>query len=437
MAVAMASPPALLARLAQRLTAWEPLVLLALVPLSWSGSLLSLVGVPLLALLLAARWQAGRPVRSGTLADRWLLLLLTTLPLTVLPVVDWRAAAPRFVALLLGIAMLVSVARWVTSEQRAVAAACGLVLTGGAAFLLSPVLADWPAYKTPLLPQLEGVYRQMPLLVSGVIRGTPRGGIHVNQLAGTATLLLPLGCALGLTAFQRREWRSRRWLVSLSVLVVVVGLAMLLLSQSRSGYLGALVGLAVLGGWWALRLPRWWRLGAVLAGGSSVSVVGWMMAAHALRWLGTSEPSVDSFLGRLELWNRASLMLLDFPFTGIGPGQFSLFLHHFYTPLLITPEEYIPHAHNVVLQLGLDLGIPGGLAVLGLIVQMLWRLARTGWRAASPVGGTLALGIVAGLLGFLCYGLTDAIALTARGALVLWVLLGLGAALDRLARAPR
>jgi len=44
---------------------------------------------------------------------------------------------------------------------------------------------------------------------------------------------------------------------------------------------------------------------------------------------------------------------------------------------------------------------------------------------------------MAGMASFLVYGLTDAIVVGSRGAIVMWVFLGLGAALARLSiRAP-
>ena len=134
------------------------------------------------------------------------------------------------------------------------------------------------------------------------------------------------------------------------------------------------------------------------------------------------------------MWSRALTILQDFPYTGVGPGQLSLVLHALYVPLLLSPDTYVPHAHNFFLQLGLDFGIPGAIAILGVLLGFfrgLWSsLRRTGDGRLRAI----TVGLGAGMVSFLVYGLTDAIALGARGAFVLWVVLGLAAALDQVTR---
>jgi len=131
---------------------------------------------------------------------------------------------------------------------------------------------------------------------------------------------------------------------------------------------------------------------------------------------------------RMEIWNRALYAIQDFAFTGCGLGTFRRVVWVLYPPLLISPNFDFGHAHNVFLQVALDLGLPGLVAYLGLTATALW----IGWQIARSANCShrwLGLGIVGALVAFHVYGLTDAIALGARPGLAFWILLALVAAL--------
>src|SRR5262249_45371462 len=145
---------------------------------------------------------------------------------------------------------------------------------------------------------------------------------------------------------------------------------------------------------------------------------------------GTALGSTLSLQARVEIWSRALLMLQDFPFTGIGLNTFPVVLQALYPPFLTGPDETIPHAHNLFLQTGVDLGIPGLLAFLW-ILGLVWRCWLRAWRtderarAAQGVGLLSAAtdwisrpaalaGVLAGITGHLVFGLTDAVTLGAK-----------------------
>lgn len=68
-----------------------------------------------------------------------------------------------------------------------------------------------------------------------------------------------------------------------------------------------------------------------------------------------SDSAISTGAIRLEVWSRAYYMIQDFPFTGIGMGNFRTVLELMY-PLFLT-TEIIPHAHNLFLQIAADLGM--------------------------------------------------------------------------------
>ncbi|MER3513799.1 MAG: hypothetical protein C4310_04935, partial [Chloroflexota bacterium] len=72
--------------------------------------------------------------------------------------------------------------------------------------------------------------------------------------------------------------------------------------------------------------------------------------------------------GRLELWSRALEAIADYPFTGIGMGTFDHVIPLRYPYVLLAGAELaVPHAHNLFLQVAVDLGLPGLIAFVALL----------------------------------------------------------------------
>jgi putative inorganic carbon (hco3(-)) transporter len=129
---------------------------------------------------------------------------------------------------------------------------------------------------------------------------------------------------------------------------------------------------------------------------------------------------------RPEIWSAALCAIQDFPLTGIGMGTFGEVTPAMY-PLF---AGYLPqgHAHNVFLQVAVDLGIPGLVAWLAILVLALvsaWEL----YRQTNKQGDRWAAGLGAGLLcaqvALGVHGMVDVAAWrTPLGGMV-WVLWGL------------
>jgi putative inorganic carbon (HCO3(-)) transporter len=121
--------------------------------------------------------------------------------------------------------------------------------------------------------------------------------------------------------------------------------------------------------------------------------------------------------------------LQDFPITGMGMNTFRRLIYVLYPPYAAGPETDFAHAHNEFLQAGLDLGLPGLVAYIGLYLGAFAMLVQS-WRMLRPqvvrafVRACL-IGLGAGLWAHCVYGFTDAIALGARPGFLFWVLLGL------------
>lgn len=255
-------------------------------------------------------------------------------------------------------------------------------------------------------------------------------GIHPNQLAGIICLFLPLPVSLLFSGH-----RSRLTRVILAIIVAATILA-LVLTQSRGGWVAAAVGLFVLLTLWTLALPpsemrRYLR--AAVVGGVIVALglLLWIGPQRIAQWW--SEPPQDTIVGtfstltyRQELWPWALTAVSDFSLTGTGLGAFRDVAFRLY-PVPLASDNDIGHAHNIFLQTALDVGLPGliiYLAILLVALAVAWQLARQSgtWRAT-------ALGLAAGLIALHIFGLADAVALGAKPAILFWFALGLLAAM--------
>ena len=124
-------------------------------------------------------------------------------------------------------------------------------------------------------------------------------------------------------------------------------------------------------------------------------------------------------------------MLQDFPFTGIGMGTFRQVASLLYPFFLAGPDAEIPDAHNLFLQVGVDLGLPGLIAWLALLILVVWASWRVYWRGRAANDLRLA-GLGAGLLAsqaaLVVHGLTDAATWGSRPAVIVWAIWGLAMA---------
>ena len=102
----------------------------------------------------------------------------------------------------------------------------------------------------------------------------------------------------------------------------------------------------------------------------------------------------------------------------------------FRAPFSITRQKTrVAHAHNELLQVAVDLGIPGLVGYVALLTTF----ALTAWRAYHALNDrwlrALIVGLACGMLAHQVFGLTDAFLLGTKPGVVMWVFMGLIAAL--------
>ena len=152
-----------------------------------------------------------------------------------------------------------------------------------------------------------------------------------------------------------------------------------MIAGSRTGAVGILT-LAI---WGVLdrRLSRTGRL--VLVAGPLAYALLWWATSQALhpgqaaigagaRFTGNSTP-FETYT-RFSIWANALSLIAAHPWVGVGFGEFNFAWT--LTPFPARPNEFFDHAHNLVLQLTAELGVPLSALVLSLFGYALWQALR-------------------------------------------------------------
>lgn len=191
-----------------------------------------------------------------------------------------------------------------------------------------------------------------------------------NLLAGYLIPILPLA----LVALLR--WRSP-WLRLFALTSFLLGAVAMLFTYSRGGWIGMVLALAVLGLLLLLRfsrllsapLKRWLpplTIAFVVLALVVAAVKVEPLRVRLMSMAAGREDSSNNF--RINVWLAAIEMIQDRPWLGIGPGNTIFNLIY---PLYQQPRFTALSAYSVPLELAVETGIPGLLAVFGLLITSL------------------------------------------------------------------
>lgn len=385
---------------------------------------LLIMAVELLPPLL--RWRPLPPLQPFDLV---LLPWLFFIGLSLLVSADPDLTLGKAGGVLLGIAIWRYLGRAIKQPSHWYLALAFFGLLGGGFIGLGILSADWIAKSGPIAALTELLPNTQIALP-----GLGDGAAHPNQVAGTLLFYFPLLWSVTIAHWSIQGRWQRLWLLGLSL----VATAVLILTQSRSGWLAGIGSLYLLLLLWTAVLPRAHpHHKRVLLASIIFTLLGvltfFLIGPERLASL-WQDPAQETAIGSLrsigfrqELWHWTILMLQDFPFTGVGLGSFQHVSRRLY-PVMIAPGYPLTHAHNVFLQIGVDYGLIGlslYLALMGILLTMLWRSAQR-----QPQWRPYALGFAASLLAYHIYGLGDV--LDSKTNLVIWILYGLITALSQL-----
>ena len=221
------------------------------------------------------------------------------------------------------------------------------------------------------------------------------------------------------------------WVAFLLLGCTFVVAGSIVVTQSRGGWFAVVVGLAALACF--LCLPRGWRwLGLPAA--------GVLAAAGMLVFYGGDVALLSRLLGdmtgkagfRQELWTTGISALRDWGWTGMGFNFFRAEARLNYpfamnvggNPTIALVWD-ASHPHNWLLNVGVDLGVPGLIAFIALWLLHGAGLVRAG-RQQAGWEGRVAWGLLAGSVALLVFGLSDSLPLGSKLGMIIWPMLALG-----------
>ncbi|MCU0509903.1 MAG: O-antigen ligase family protein [Anaerolineae bacterium] len=268
------------------------------------------------------------------------------------------------------------------------------------------------------LALLDPIYR----LLAEAQPALPLDALNSNVAGGLIAFLLPLQIVA--------VWRRPAAWVLLSL-----SLPGLVLSASRGAWL-ALVGVAALAAAWQMVDRRRLRsTGAAAAVAlafaiGAASAVGGLSAAPAtptpspalaalpekLPEVAGDNPRMFTGLGgRLTLLGHSFALAKDYAFTGLGLGGFPL---AFSSYLLLVHVGHTMHSHNLLLDMWLETGIAGVVALAWLLGAALMS-ARAPVRAGDAGSRAWTLAALAAIAVMCAHGLLDDPVFGSRGVLVM------------------
>ncbi len=311
---------------------------------------------------------------------RWPVFALVLMALAVVPWLQWAAgmlpkSGTAFIssAYIAGLALAVVLgfsARGTAAERLTGILMLALVL---AALLNLPIqLIQW----FQLYP--DDMTSIASMLITPIARESrPSGSILQPNLLAT----LQVWALLGLT-WLHLERRLNRVVFWLAFVLIVVGLG---LTQSRAGMLEMALCTAVL----AVVARRWAGTTVCITWGAMLALlVLWSLnfqaVADALGVLGAAEGRLSAVDGaRIDAWLAFGKAILDSPWWGYGITDvgYAYFLRADIEPALYIGQRF-GHAHNLILDLMLWVGVP--LALLLLVSATVWGVRRLRDAVAAP-----------------------------------------------------
>lgn len=299
---------------------------------------------------------------------------------------------------------------------------------------------DWQQY-----PGKLEVFQRAGIWWMGVRPSVSPGAIQPNTAAGMIVITLPF-----LLAWTARAWQAgRRRMVATLTLGSLVCVIALVMASSRGAVL-ALAAALMAASLWALLLGASPTATAKRPRTLAMAMVG--LLALGLSLGSAAYPSLFPLMSRagdlITATGRPDVALAgwelarDFPFSGGGLASFpGLYAQY----ILVVPVYVLGYAHNLFLDIAVELGGLGLAAVVGIYILSAWRLVRPGRAAWSRL---LTWAALTSWLALVIHGQVDNVVGYQRNAVLLFVVPGIAlaiagahdhgtAAVLPVARAPR
>ena len=237
-----------------------------------------------------------------------------------------------------------------------------------------------------------------------------------NELGAFSAMLTLVGLGLAIGARTRTER-------IIGGVCAVTSAAALTVSLSRGAWIGAVLAVVLLA---VLSVRARRILGLALVAVIVVAPLVMSRMAPELwyvvseRAVTVDEPEANPDDARPLIYAEARRQIMEEPLTGQGPGNYPLASQ---TASSVAPVNAL-HAHNVMLAVAAETGLPGAAALTGLTLSVAWRVLRVRRRLPAQ-DADLMLGLSLSLVVLVGQGLVDFPFRNPTLLFLAWMVLGL------------
>lgn len=245
-----------------------------------------------------------------------------------------------------------------------------------------------------------------------------------NMLGEYLILLLPIVAAI---FFGDRHLSTK----PASLAAFAVGCLCLIYTWARGAWLGFLFAAVLFVLMWSRR-----SVALIVAGVCALPLlVPYLPANIVSRFTSIGDLTDTSTNYRVYIWRGSARMAADYAWTGVGVGEQAF--NRIYPYYSFAGIEKAPHAHNLFLQIFIELGIFGFVLFIVTLICFLqsgFSLAKCG---EDKTVRLIGCGAMCGVLAALLQGMTDYIWYNYRVFFLFWIVFGLCSAARRIDAASR
>jgi O-antigen ligase len=370
------------------------------------------IGLGFLAIFFIERGIRGHLISAWSGLEFPIILFILSAGIATVISYNQSAALLQFARILGAAALFFALA----DSQRPIPELLGL----GYLLAATSLAIYWPLKNDYITsPGKLGLITSLGVWLNSRFSPPPGPDIYSNVAAGALLVGIPIGTGLSWQAWKAKRVK-RSVLLALLTLIVFIGL---LMTSSRGAIFGLGATIVIFGlvniqrkvfpdkrakalFWLTFLLLVFLGSAAILAGNNFEQMIGQI-----------PDPS-GTLHSRLSLWQESLGLVRDYFFTGSGLQTYWM-VYSIYGILIHTP--YIAHSHNSFLQVWIEQGLFGVLAIIwGAIILMIWAWKAIDQSDIPPLGWAGLAAIFAASV----HGLVDVVFYVERTLPIVGLLLG-------------
>jgi hypothetical protein len=389
---------------------WVQLILICLVAPFFLFPSMKYIGIFLIVpIIWVFRWVVKRRFFERNILDWAIVVLLAQVISTIIIIPNLGSSLPKIAGILFGLAFFYAIIGLIKTEKL-IKLGILCFLTAGLLLSIIGILGiQWDTseiYSDKIIPKIEKIIPRIDWNLPGA-----EEGFNSNAIGGTLILIIPLCLILFISYIKGKDESylisSRLLTLSFFFIILFVTCSVLILSLSMGSWIGLAVSI------WILLLPWKWKKWSSLLIPLLIAFI-FMSSANTTKIINDNLKS--GFMKRKAFWSVGVDTISRHPFSGIGMNRIRQIPAIGYTR---------SHVHNHLLHTGSELGIPGLIAYLAILISVgfmcfeIFCKSKKGWMKMT------ALGLGCGQLAHFIFGMADSIPIGAKVGIFFWFSLAL------------